>query len=201
MPFGGGRGGGGGSVDFDLSDILGDILGRAGAGGGEVDMNEILGRAGAARTPGPAAGRDITANLTITFAEALTGTERNISLQRPGRCQRCQGSGQVGTPSTCSTCGGTGVRRGGGILGMSGSGPCPTCRGTGRSAPTCASCQGSGVVEETARLTVKIPPGVQTGSKVRLAGQGASGTRGGPAGRSLHRDHRHRAPPGAPRGG
>ena len=74
------------------------------------------------------------------------------------------------------------MRRGGGVLGMNASGPCPTCRGSGRAAPPCHSCQGTGVLEETARLTVKIPPGVQTGSKIRLAGQGAAGSRGGPAG-------------------
>ncbi|QRK05799.1 J domain-containing protein [Archangium violaceum] len=177
-PFGGGDVGG---ADFDLGDIFGDIFGRAGAGG--VDVGEIFGRAGGGRAAGPTPGEDITATLTLSFNDALTGTERSISLQRPGRCQRCQGSGQVGTPSTCGTCGGTGkARRSGGILGMAVSGTCPTCRGTGRAAPPCPSCQGSGVVAETARLTVKIPAGVQTGSKVRLSGQGAAGSRGGPPG-------------------
>lgn len=179
MPFGGG---GGGGVEFDLGDILGDLFNRAG-GGGQVDMSEILGGRAGARAPRPTPGEDITAELTIGFAEALTGVERSISLQRPGKCQRCQGSGQAGTPTTCTTCGGSGkVRRGGGILGGNTGGTCPTCRGSGRAAPPCPSCQGSGVVEETARLTVKIPPGVQTGSKIRLAGQGAAGTRGGPPG-------------------
>ena len=184
MPFGGG--GGGGGVDFDLGDLFGDIFNRAGGAGGGAgfDVGEIFGRAaGGGRAPSAATpGEDITATLTLSFSEALTGTERNISLQRPGRCQRCQGSGEVGTPTTCGTCGGTGkVRRSGGILGMAGS-TCPTCRGTGRTAPPCPSCGGDGVMDETARLTVKIPAGVQTGSKVRLSGQGASGARGGPSG-------------------
>ncbi len=170
---------GGGGVDFDLGDIFGDIFGRAGAGG--VDVEEILGRRAGARAAGPTPGEDITARLTLGFAEALTGTERSIAVQRPGRCQRCQGSGKVGTPTTCSTCGGSGKVRRGGILGAS-SGSCPSCRGTGRAAPPCPSCQATGVVEETARLTVKIPAGVHTGSKVRLAGQGAAGPRGGPPG-------------------
>ncbi|WP_434391605.1 molecular chaperone DnaJ [Melittangium boletus] len=176
MPYGGG-----GGADFDIGDILGDIFGRAGGGG--VDIGEILGRAGGGRAQGPVAGEDITATLTVSFAEALTGTERNISLQRPGRCGRCQGSGQSGAPTTCATCGGSGkVRRGGGVLGMSTGGTCPTCRGSGRAAPPCPACQGAGVVEETTRLTVKVPAGVQTGSKMRLAGQGAAGARGGPSG-------------------
>ncbi|MFL5358765.1 molecular chaperone DnaJ [Archangium sp.] len=178
---GGGRPSGGVGPDIDLGDLFGEIFNRGGAGG--VDMGEMFGRAAGGRAAGPTAGEDITATLSLSFNEALTGVERTLSLPRPGRCQRCQGAGQVGTPSTCATCGGTGkVRRAGGILGMAASGTCPTCRGTGRAAPPCPSCQGSGVVEETARLTVKLPAGVHTGSKVRLSGQGAAGSRGGPPG-------------------
>jgi molecular chaperone DnaJ len=181
MPFGG-RGSHGG-VEFDLGDIFGEIFNRAGGSGAGFDPGDLFGRGVGGRAAGPPPGEDITATLALSFNEALTGTERNISLQRPGRCQRCQGSGQVGTPTTCATCGGTGkVRRAGGMLGMAMGGTCSTCRGTGRAAPPCPSCQGSGVVEETARLTVKIPAGVQTGSKVRLPGQGAAGPRGGPSG-------------------
>jgi molecular chaperone DnaJ len=176
MPFGGG--GGGAGVDFDLGDLF-EIFNRAGGG---QDVSDMFGRAAGGRAAGPAAGEDITATLTLSFNEALTGTERAISLQRPGRCQRCQGSGEVGTPTTCGSCGGTGRVRRSGILGMSSSGMCPTCRGTGRSAPPCPSCHGSGVMDETTRLTVKIPAGVHTGSKVRLSGQGAAGSRGGPPG-------------------
>jgi molecular chaperone DnaJ len=176
MPFGGA--GGGGGVDFDLGDLF-EIFNRSGGG---QDVSDMFGRAAGGRPAGPAAGEDITATLTLSFNEALTGTERPISLQRPGRCQRCQGSGEVGTPTTCATCGGTGKVRRSGVLGMSSSGTCPTCRGTGRTAPPCPSCHGSGAVEETTRLTVKIPAGVHTGSKVRLAGQGAAGSRAGPPG-------------------
>jgi molecular chaperone DnaJ len=179
MPFGGG----GGGVDFDLGDILGDIFNRSRGGGGGVDFGELFGRAAGGRgNGGPTPGEDITASLTLSLSEALTGIERSISLQRPGRCQRCHGSGQVGTPTTCATCGGSGrTRRSAGVLGMAG-GMCPTCHGSGRAAPPCPSCQATGVVDETARLTVKIPAGVQTGSKVRLSGQGAAGMHGGPRG-------------------
>jgi molecular chaperone DnaJ len=174
-------GGGGAGADFDLGDIFGDIFGRAGAGGAGFDVGDLFGRGAGARTTGPTPGEDITARLTLGFSEALTGTERSIAVQRPGRCQRCQGSGQVGTPTSCATCGGTGRVRRSTLRGVS-SGACPTCRGTGRAAPPCPSCQATGVVEETARLTVKIPAGVDTGSKVRLAGQGAAGSRGGAPG-------------------
>jgi molecular chaperone DnaJ len=174
MPFGGG------GVDFDIGEIFGDLFGRRGGGGVDFDIGEVVGRQ--RRTSGSAAGEDLTAQISLSLNEALTGTERAISLQRPGRCQRCQGSGEVGSPTTCSNCQGTGRVRRGGMLGGKVAAPCPICRGSGRATPPCPTCDGTGVTEETTRLTVKIPAGVQTGSKVRLAGQGAAGTRGGPTG-------------------
>ncbi|MFP2906964.1 DnaJ C-terminal domain-containing protein, partial [Pyxidicoccus sp. 3LFB2] len=86
-------------------------------------------------------------------------------------------SGRMGT---CPTCGGTGRPRRASLFG--GSGVCPNCQGTGRAMEPCPQCHGAGIKEETTRLTVKIPAGVQTGSKVRLSGQGAAGPRGGPPG-------------------
>ncbi|WP_224249191.1 molecular chaperone DnaJ [Hyalangium gracile] len=181
---GGGVGGGipfsGSGADFDLGDIFGDIFGRAGPGGGPgFDINEILGRQrGASR--GPGRGEDLTAQVTLSLGEAITGTERALSVRRPGRCQRCSGRGESGASGPCPTCKGTGRTRR--SAGASFAGACPTCNGTGRAAEDCPQCEGTGVVEEATRLTVKIPPGVQTGSKVRLAGQGAAGTHGGPPG-------------------
>ncbi len=180
---GGGPGGipfSGGGVDFDLGDIFGDIFGRAGGGGGGFDIGEILGRRGAAAARGPERGEDLTAQVTLSLGEAVTGTERALSVQRPGRCQRCNGRGEAGASGPCPTCKGTGRARR--SAGMPFGGACPTCNGTGRAAEPCPQCDGTGVVEEMTRLTVKIPPGVQTGSKVRLAGQGAAGPHGGPPG-------------------
>lgn len=175
MPFPGG----GGGVDFDLGDILGDLFGRAGgAGGAGFDVNEMFGRRASAR--GPERGEDLNAQVTVSLAEAITGTERQLSFQRPGRCQRCNGRGESGASGTCPTCKGTGRTRRG--AGMPFAGACPTCNGTGRASEPCPQCEGTGVTEESTRLTVKIPPGVQTGSKVRVAGQGAVGERGGPPG-------------------
>jgi molecular chaperone DnaJ len=174
---GGGFPGAGAGADFDLGDIFGDIFGRAGAAG--FDIGDILGRQGRGAA-GPQRGEDLSTRVQLTLNEAIAGTERVLGIQRPGRCQRCQGKGSTGRVSTCATCGGSGrMRRSAGI---SFSGACPACNGTGRSAEPCTACEGSGVVEESTRLTVKIPPGVQTGSKVRLAGQGAAGLVGGPAG-------------------
>lgn len=102
-------------------------------------------------------------------------------VTRPGRCPTCAGAGQTGRVSTCASCGGSGRgQRAVGPLQMVGA--CPTCSGTGRSAQPCSTCRGEGRVEESQRLTVKIPPGVKTGSQVRVAGQGAAGARGGPPG-------------------
>lgn len=178
---GGGGYAGAAGADFDIGDIFGDIFGRAGGGGAGFDIGEIFGRRGRQQQQqGPQAGEDLTTRVQVTLNEAVTGTERVISLRRPGRCQRCKGQGHVGPVSTCPTCNGSGrVKR---SANNPFAGVCPTCSGTGRSAEPCSACGGTGVVEETTRLTVKIPPGVYTGAKVRLAGQGAAGPHGGPPG-------------------
>jgi molecular chaperone DnaJ len=178
MPFSA-AGGPGVGADFDLGDLFGDLFGRGGAGGaGGFDINEVLRRQAGPRSPGR--GEDITAQVSLSLAEAVTGTERTLAVQRPGRCQRCQGKGETGNTGPCPTCKGSGrLRR---AAGMPFAGACPTCNGTGRSSEPCAECGGDGVIEESKRLTVKVPAGVQTGSRVRLAGQGAAGTRGGPPG-------------------
>jgi molecular chaperone DnaJ len=176
MPFPGS----GGGQDFDLGDIFGDIFGRGGGGAGGFDINEILGRQRGAAARGPERGEDFTAQVKLSLGEAITGVERALSIQRPGRCQRCNGRGEAGSSGPCPTCKGTGRTRR--TAGIPFAGACPTCNGTGRAATPCPECEGTGITEETTRLTVKIPPGVQTGSKVRLAGQGAAGARGGPPG-------------------
>lgn len=160
----------------DLGDLFGDLFGRAGAGGfdgGGIEDEDS--------PAGPSRGEDMSARVQLSLAEAVSGTERALSVKRPGRCKTCDGKGVHGRVGKCQTCGGSGrVRRAGGALFFAGA--CPTCNGTGRSAPSCPTCGGTGRVEETQRLTVKIPAGVQTGSRVRLAGQGGAGFRGGPPG-------------------
>lgn len=162
--------------DFDLGDILGSIF-----GGGRKHRGPM------ARAPGPAMatkGEDLQLEIEISLRDAVVGGERSISFMRPGRCDRCAGSGILpggGKGRTCPTCNGMGkTRTTRGPVNFSGT--CPTCGGSGRVANACPKCNGSGTLEESARITVRIPPGVADGSKIRLAGQGGAGEHGGPPG-------------------
>jgi len=166
-PFPGGMGG---ATEFDINDLFGDLFGRAGGGAGFAGGSPF----GAPADEGPTRGADLTTRVSLTLQEAVSGTERALSLRRPGRCATCQGSGEMGKPQKCKTCGGAGRTKRGGV--------CSRCHGIGTTTPDCTACSGSGLVEETQRITVKIPPGVQTGSQVRVGGQGAAGERGGPSG-------------------
>jgi molecular chaperone DnaJ len=171
---GGGAPGGGVGFDFgaegvDLGDLFGDLFGRA-RGGGRTTARR-----------GPGRGEDLTTHLRVSLKDAVTGTERSLSITRPARCSSCEGTGERGKVSICPTCKGTGrLKQGRGPLSFAGA--CPTCGGSGRAAAPCPACGGNGLQEETKRVTVKIPPGVHTGSQVRLAGQGAAGPLGGPPG-------------------
>ncbi len=174
VPFGEGFG-----AEGDLGDLFSELFGRRGRGGAGVGGFGGDPFGGQERT---ARGKDLTAKVQLSLAEAVRGTERSLAVTRPGRCEVCDGAGHTGRVSKCRTCGGSGrARRSVGPLQMM-SGACPACEGTGKSGTPCTACSGSGVVEETKRLTVKIPPGVQTGSQVRLGGQGAAGASGGPPG-------------------
>jgi len=162
---------------FDLGDLFGDLFrGRGGRSGRRMeDLFE------GDEPEGPSRGEDLHAQVRLSLREAVTGTERALSVTRPGKCKKCKGSGHFGKPESCPTCKGTGkIRQGRGPLSVSGT--CPTCGGSGKVAPPCDLCGGSGRVEETTRVTVKIPAGVQTGSQVRVPGQGAAGILGGPPG-------------------
>ena len=168
-----GGGGGAGGFDFggntDINSIFEQIFrGMGGMGFDPFGRGEAGASASAtAGRPPPARGEDLTARVQIALPEAVKGGEHALLLTRPGRCARCKGTGDEGTPGKCETCNGTGRTRNRGPLPFSGA--CPACAGTG-------------LVEETQRLTVKIPAGVDNGSQVRLAGQGAAGTRGAPPG-------------------
>src|SRR5208283_879938 len=126
---------------FDFSDIFGDLFNR-GEDGGPFR----------ARAEGPSRGEDLHARVRISLREAVRGTERALSIERPEECKKCHGSGHIGKPKTCPTCGGTGrIKQGRGPLSLST--PCPECGGTGKVAPVCDVCGGSGVVEHTVRVT------------------------------------------------
>jgi molecular chaperone DnaJ len=189
FPGGGGQQGPGG-YSFDLGDLLGD---RAGGGGlGDV-FGGLFGGQGSRRntTRQPRRGGDLEADVTLAFADAVRGATVPLRLLAPGACDTCGGSGAApGTaPTTCGVCGGAGVtsRNQGGFAFAE---PCRACRGSGRVVETpCPTCHGTGTSTKERSLTVRIPAGVKDGQKIRLAGRGAAGDRGGPAGDLLVRVH------------
>ncbi|MGB7925136.1 MAG: molecular chaperone DnaJ, partial [Pyrinomonadaceae bacterium] len=129
-------------------------------------------------------GADLRYDLEITLEEAATGMTAQLRIPRLETCDKCKGSGAAeGTqPETCSTCSGAGqVRYQQGFFSVSRT--CNVCRGTGHIIKTpCESCKGAGRVEREKMMEVKIPAGVETGSRLRIAGEGESGMQGGPTG-------------------
>ena len=182
--FGGfGQSAGGRSRGFDMSDIFG-----GGASGGLGDLFDGLfgggagGRSGAGT--GPQRGGDLTASMDLDFEDSVRGATLPLTLSGPGACHTCHGSGaRPGTsPRRCPTCGGSGmVSTNQGGFGFSE--PCRDCRGTGQLIDDpCPECHGSGTTTQRRTITVRIPAGVRDGAKIRLAGKGTPGRRGGPAG-------------------
>lgn len=166
--------------DIDLGDILGSIFGGGGRGG----FSSFFGGGRQQRTVDPNAprrGDDMTFRLDIDFDEAVFGSERTIDLDLPAQCTQCNGTGAAPGSQrvTCKTCGGRGVViSGGGFFQMRQT--CPHCGGDGTVIEKpCKECRGSGHVTKTQHISVKIPAGVDSGSRLRLAGQGAGGLRGG----------------------
>ncbi|NJB67035.1 molecular chaperone DnaJ [Desulfobaculum xiamenense] len=169
---GSGFGGFSNSEDIFASfgDIFGDLFG--------------FGATGARRGNRPTAGADLRYNLNITFRQAAKGDEIKLSIPRKAHCSDCGGSGAAAgtTPETCRHCGGSGqVTQSQGFFRVAM--PCPVCRGRGQVIKTpCARCKGDGVVEEIRELSVRIPAGVDNGSRLRLRGEGEPGEFGGPPG-------------------
>jgi len=156
---------------------------RGGGGGGFEDIfGNIFGNR--ARPRGPDKGEDTTYAVDVDLEDAIFGRTMQVDLQRNAACSTCGGSGsQPGTSRrTCPTCMGAGsIAQGKGFMQIAQ--PCPTCRGEGTINPSpCRVCGGNGVVQKSERINVKIPAGVDNGSKVRVAGMGGPGERGGPAG-------------------
>jgi molecular chaperone DnaJ len=120
--------------------------------------------------------------LSLSFEEAITGLTTNINVNRSEQCSRCNGAGDTGGPvMVCSTCKGSGqVQRAGGRLRFTQE--CPDCSGTGRRRAPCSLCQGKGTMPKTETVKVRIPAGVDTGSRVRVPGKGEGGRLGAPAG-------------------
>ena len=164
----GGFGGGGAS----FSDIFGDVFGDIFGGGGARSRNRVY------------RGADLRYNLELTLEEAVHGTTVKIRVPTLVACAACGGSGsKKGTsPTTCTTCGGHGqVRMQQGFFSIQQT--CPRCRGSGTIiTDPCPACRGEGRLREQKTLSVKVPPGVDTGDRIRLAGEGEAGENGGPPG-------------------
>jgi molecular chaperone DnaJ len=161
-----------------IEDILGDLFGFGDVFGGQ-------GRAGAGgRRTTAHRGADLRYDLEISLEEAAAGMTASLRIPRLESCDDCKGSGAAeGTqPETCQTCAGMGqVRYQQGFFSVART--CSTCRGTGRIIRTpCQTCKGAGRVEREKTMEVKIPAGVETGSRLRVQGEGESGTQGGPPG-------------------
>ena len=177
--FGQGPGAGGGFEGFG-GQGAGSFQGR----GFDDIFGSIFGGGRSAGPMGPQKGEDITYTVEVELEDAIFGRAMQVDLQREVSCTACGGSGaQPGSQRrTCPTCQGTGsVAQGRGFMQFSQS--CPTCRGEGSINPNpCRNCGGSGMTPKTEKINVKIPAGVDNGSKVRMAGMGAPGVNGGPPG-------------------
>ena len=172
---GGPRGGPQGHGDFAsafsdvFEDLFGDFMGGRGGPGGRQRAQR---------------GSDLRYNMRVTLEEAYSGVQKTISVPTSVACGACHGTGAEGgaEPQTCPTCGGMGkVRAQQGFFTVERT--CPTCGGLGQTIKNpCKVCHGTGRIEKERALSVNIPAGVETGTRIRLAGEGEAGMRGGPAG-------------------
>jgi molecular chaperone DnaJ len=167
----------GGGAFHDPFEIFRQVFGGGGIfedlfGGGRPDATQ------------PQRGNDLRYDMQITFEEAARGCEKEISVSKPQACDVCQGSGaEAGSQiRTCQSCGGRGqVVNARGIFSIAQT--CPRCQGAGRVLDKpCRACRGEGRHDRSSKIKLRIPPGVDTGSRLRSAGNGEAGFRGGPPG-------------------
>lgn len=162
-PFGGGPAGG-----FDVGDIFSNLFSR---GGGRAQPQQVR-------------GRDLETEVSLSFDQAVHGAQAQVTVPKAERCPTCHGSGaKPGTsPTICPRCEGRGIdAQSQGFFSISQ--PCPQCGGQGQVIENpCPTCGGSGLTQQTKRYKVNIPAGVRDGARIRLAGKGEAGQRGGPPG-------------------
>lgn len=172
------RGGGRGQQDFAgaFSDVFDDLFGDFMGGAG--------GRQGGGRQQRASRGSDLRYNLRMTLEEAFSGVQKTLNVPSSVTCGQCTGTGAEGgvEPVNCPTCSGMGkVRAQQGFFTVERT--CPTCSGLGQIIKNpCKSCGGAGRMEKERAMSVNIPAGVETGTRIRLAGEGEAGLRGGPTG-------------------
>ena len=189
---GAGPGSGRTAPGFDFSGFDWSTTTTSGAGSGTSfrDIFADLFGGGAAKEPEPPRpqprrGADIEMPMALSFEEAIKGLTTNITVNRSEQCSRCNGAGDIGGPvMVCPACKGSGqVQRAGGRLRFSQE--CPDCGGSGRRRSPCSLCKGKGTLPKTETVKVRIPAGVETGSRVRIPAKGEGGRLGAPAG-DLH---------------
>jgi molecular chaperone DnaJ len=168
-PFGPGAAQAGG-FGADLGDIFSSIFNRGG-GGGRAQARQVR-------------GRDLETEVPLSFDQAVNGAQISVTVPKAERCPTCHGSGaKPGTaPTTCPRCEGRGIdAQSQGFFSISQ--PCPQCGGSGQIIEDpCPTCGGSGLTQQTKRYKVNVPAGVRDGTRIRLAGKGEAGPRGGPPG-------------------
>ena len=164
---GGGSGAGPGAFTSDIGDIFSTLFRRGGAGPQQATR-----------------GRDLETEVQLGFKQAMDGTEVTVTVPKQSTCKTCSGTGaRPGTmPVTCPRCGGRGIdAESQGFFSISQ--PCPECGGAGQIIEDpCPTCAGSGLTMQRKRYRVRIPAGVRDGSRIRVAGKGEDGVRGGPPG-------------------
>ena len=179
-----GFGGGGGGGFHDPFDIFSEVFGGGGGGGGGGSIFEDLFGGGGRDPNGPQRGSDLRYDLEISFEEASLGCEKEIPVTKLDGCEECQGSGAApGSRSvSCTTCRGKGqVATSRGIFTFTQT--CPRCEGSGKTIEKpCKRCNGAGRKEKTSKIRLRIPPGVDTGARIRSTGKGETGLRGGTPG-------------------
>jgi molecular chaperone DnaJ len=181
---GGGRPGGGGGGFHDPMDIFSQVFGGAFGGGFEEFFGGGGGGGSRRKSSGKQRGSDLRYDLEISLEEAARGVEKELEIERYVPCDTCKSKGTKGSGGVkiCSTCGGRGVvaRQAGIFIQQS---TCPECRGAGETiSDPCKDCSGEGRVQRESRIKLRIPAGVDTGTRLRSSGNGDAGVRGGDAG-------------------
>ena len=184
---GGGPGAGGfdfGGFDFsDMADSAGRRTTRTGSTGGFSDIfSGIFGGKGSpTQNEGPEPGDDLEYQVRVPFWETIKGGVIRLNITRRDTCSNCRGRGTIESPGVCTQCGGSGqITQKGGRMKFNTA--CPKCHGTGKNVSTCGVCGGEGAVSRTEPLEVRIKAGTRDGQRIRLAGKGNAGSHGGPGG-------------------
>jgi molecular chaperone DnaJ len=170
---------------FDFTDMFEGAKSRKASTSGSGSFKDIFsgifgGRGGAAQE-GPEPGSDLEYQVNVPFWTAIRGGVMRLNITRHDSCPHCHGHGFIESAGTCPECGGKGqVTQTGGRMKFNV--PCPRCHGTGKNISVCPECHGEGTVERTEPLEVRIKAGTRDGQRIRIAGKGNAGLRGGPTG-------------------